>query len=112
MGTVVPFTLAVVVTVEPALVVVSPVNAGSRAAPTVPEEIFDALVVSVVADVAGAKPLIKFALIVPAPVGPRLDPVPTNIAAEVFVPAVMVLNAAEPAVPPLEPQVNTCVLVL
>ena len=52
------------------------------------------------------------AAIVPLPLTPKDDPVPTTIAAEAFVPLVIVLKAAEPAVPPLVPQENACVAVL
>lgn len=46
------------------------------------------------------------AAIVPEPLVLSADPVPTVIVAELFVPVVMVLKAAEPAVPPLVPQEN------
>ena len=52
------------------------------------------------------------AAIVPEPEVARLDPVPTTIAALAFVPLVMVLKAADPAVPPLVPQEKAWVAVL
>ena len=46
------------------------------------------------------------AAMVPEPDTPKDDPVPTTIAADAFIPLVIVLKAAEPAVPPLVPQLN------
>ena len=52
------------------------------------------------------------AVIVPDPVAERLEPVPTIILAEAFVPPVRVLNEALPAVPPEVPHENAWVAVL
>lgn len=53
-----------------------------------------------------ATPLIWFAFTIPVPVGPKLAPLPTSIAAAVLVPPVMAANAAELAIadrtPPLQ----------
>ena len=53
-----------------------------------------------------AVPLIWFALTTPVPLVVTVHPVPQVIVAEAFVPLVIVLNAAEPAVPPEVPQLN------
>ena len=52
------------------------------------------------------------AAMVPEPVTLSEAPVPTCMLAWVFTPLVIVLNAAEPAVPPLVPQLHACVAVL
>jgi hypothetical protein len=53
------------VTEEPGEVVTSPLTAGSRAAPTVPLEMFEAFVVSVVAEAGNATPLVLVTVITP-----------------------------------------------
>lgn len=54
----------------------------------------------------------EVAVIVPVPVASKLAPVPTCITADALVPDVMVLNAAEPAVPPEVPQLKPWLAVL
>lgn len=56
---------ASVVATDPALDVTSPVSAGMRPAPSVPEEIFDAFVVSVVAEAAKLTPFVFVHVIAP-----------------------------------------------
>lgn len=52
----------------------------------------------------GRLPEKAFAVTVPEPVGPRLAPVPTDMAAVVFVPVVMALKAEDPPVMVLHPK--------
>jgi hypothetical protein len=53
-----------------------------------------------------------FAVIVPVPVDARLAPLPTSMAAEVFVLPVIAENVTLPTVPPLVPHENACVELL
>jgi hypothetical protein len=54
----------------------------------------------------------EVAMMTPDPAAERLEPVPTTMVAEAFVPPVRVLKAALPAVPPEVPHENPCVAVL
>lgn len=92
-----PFT---VIASEPAVLVTSPVCAGSCAACNVPLSPVDG---------------IEVAAIVPDPLTPKEAPVPTSITAEILVPPVSVLNALPPPadpqsepVPEISPDVFTC----
>ena len=60
----------------------------------------------------GDRPLICPALIVPPEENVSVEPFPTTIAAEVFVPPVIPLKDTDPTVPPVVPQVKAFVLVL
>lgn len=97
-------------------VAVPPLAMGKRPVTPVVRGSPVALVKTPEAGVPSAIPeLNAFAVSVPEPVGPRLDPVPTSIAALVFVPLVSELKAEDPLpvpqsfpVPETSPELLTC----